>query len=105
MSRARTTFSILAVGVAAIWLFGRTLERPCEAAPTRSSPSNGFRLPGAAPFPPETEEALAAALAAKGPGYAPHTRHLNPDGSPKYTNRLILEDSPYLLQHAHNPVN
>src|SRR5437773_9521821 len=99
MSRARTTFSILAVGVAAIWLFGRTLERLCEAAPTRSSPSNGFRLPGAAPFPPETEEPLAAALAAKGPGYAPHTRHLNPDGSPKYTNRMILEDSPYLLQH------
>ena len=24
---------------------------------------------------------------------------------PRYTNRLILEDSPYLLQHAHNPVN
>jgi uncharacterized protein len=24
---------------------------------------------------------------------------------PMYTNRLILEDSPYLLQHAHNPVN
>ncbi len=28
-----------------------------------------------------------------------------PDGSPKYTNRLIDENSPYLLQHAHNPVN
>lgn len=23
----------------------------------------------------------------------------------KYTNRLIHEKSPYLLQHAHNPVN
>ncbi|MCJ8012596.1 thioredoxin domain-containing protein [Paenibacillus sp. KQZ6P-2] len=23
----------------------------------------------------------------------------------KYTNRLINEKSPYLLQHAHNPVN
>jgi len=23
----------------------------------------------------------------------------------KYTNRLFLETSPYLLQHAHNPVN
>jgi hypothetical protein len=29
----------------------------------------------------------------------------SPDDSPKYTNRLILEASPYLLQHAHNPVN
>ncbi|HEX3843570.1 MAG TPA: thioredoxin domain-containing protein [Steroidobacteraceae bacterium] len=31
--------------------------------------------------------------------------HLNPDGSPKYTNRLLAETSPYLRQHAHNPVN
>ncbi len=28
----------------------------------------------------------------------------NPDGSWKYTNRLIDSSSPYLLQHAHNPV-
>jgi uncharacterized protein len=33
------------------------------------------------------------------------TRHLLPDGSPKYTNRLASEPSPYLRQHAHNPVN
>jgi len=26
-------------------------------------------------------------------------------GDPKYTNQLIHEKSPYLLQHAHNPVN
>ena len=32
-------------------------------------------------------------------------RHLNPDGSPQYTNRLIHETSPYLRQHAHNPVD
>ena len=25
--------------------------------------------------------------------------------TPKYTNRLIHETSPYLLQHAHNPVD
>jgi uncharacterized protein YyaL (SSP411 family) len=29
----------------------------------------------------------------------------NPDGSWKYTNRLIDATSPYLLQHAHNPVD
>jgi len=29
----------------------------------------------------------------------------NPNGSFKYTNRLIHEESPYLLQHAHNPVD
>ncbi|MGH8140097.1 MAG: thioredoxin domain-containing protein [Steroidobacteraceae bacterium] len=33
------------------------------------------------------------------------TRHLNPDGSPRFTNRLIAETSPYLRQHAHNPVD
>src|SRR5262245_38232459 len=26
-------------------------------------------------------------------------------GKPKHTNRLIRETSPYLLQHAHNPVD
>ena len=32
-------------------------------------------------------------------------KHFNEDGTPKYTNRLIHETSPYLLQHAHNPVD
>src|SRR5437660_3465867 len=31
--------------------------------------------------------------------------HFNADGMPKYTNRLINETSPYLRQHAHNPVD
>src|SRR2546430_13373905 len=30
--------------------------------------------------------------------------HLNRDGTPKYTNHLATETSPYLRQHAHNPV-
>ncbi len=46
-----------------------------------------------------------AALKAKGPDYVPRTHHKNDDGSPKYLNRLIFETSPYLLQHAHNPVD
>src|SRR5262245_15071437 len=62
-------------------------------------------LPGADVFPAELRQKLAAALEAKGPGYKPRTEHLLPDGRPQFTNRLILEDSPYLLQHAHNPVN
>ncbi|HTO95873.1 MAG TPA: thioredoxin domain-containing protein [Myxococcales bacterium] len=33
------------------------------------------------------------------------THHLREDGSPRWTNRLALETSPYLLQHAHNPVD
>ncbi len=48
---------------------------------------------------------FAAALAAKGPGYKPRTHHLEADGAPTFVNRLIFETSPYLLQHAHNPVD
>jgi uncharacterized protein YyaL (SSP411 family) len=55
--------------------------------------------------PMEIKRQLQAAYAAKGPDYRPRTEHLQPDGSPVYINRLILEDSPYLLQHAHNPVD
>ncbi len=59
-------------------------------------------------FTPRSEKLtgqLERALASKGPGYKPRTEHLRDDGSPIYTNRLILEDSPYLIQHAHNPVD
>lgn len=51
------------------------------------------------------EGQLRAALSGLGPDYLPRTHHLKEDGSPKFVNRLILESSPYLLQHAHNPVN
>ncbi len=54
---------------------------------------------------PDLEQKLLAALLAKGTAYTPRTGHLESDGRPIYTNRLILEDSPYLLQHAHNPVD
>jgi uncharacterized protein YyaL (SSP411 family) len=69
------------------------------------------RAPGAAGAPaapvtsPELRTALREAAHAKGPSYAPRTRHEEADGSPKYVNRLIREASPYLLQHAHNPVD
>src|SRR5206468_3507693 len=43
--------------------------------------------------------------AAQHAGEPPHTRPLRPDGAPLYTNRLVLESSPYLRQHAHNPVD
>ncbi|MEM7259580.1 MAG: thioredoxin domain-containing protein, partial [Pseudomonadota bacterium] len=45
------------------------------------------------------------ALDARGDSYQPRTEHFTSDGEPLYINRLIFEDSPYLLQHAHNPVN
>lgn len=52
----------------------------------------------------ELRQQLELEFAAKGADYSPRTRH-KIEKLPKYINRLIREDSPYLLQHAHNPVN
>ncbi|MEM7236963.1 MAG: DUF255 domain-containing protein [Pseudomonadota bacterium] len=60
--------------------------------------------PPAATRDPAMQARLDAAYAAKGPEYVPRT-HLMTDGAATYVNRLILEPSPYLLQHAHNPVD
>ena len=48
---------------------------------------------------------LRAAIDDHGADYEPRTHHFEDDGSPTFVNRLIMETSPYLLQHAHNPVN
>ncbi|HEX3906140.1 MAG TPA: thioredoxin domain-containing protein [Polyangia bacterium] len=64
--------------------------------------------PEAPPYSSELSAELGAALArrqAAPGGYRPRTHHLLGIDQPKYTNRLILESSPYLLQHAHNPVD
>jgi len=50
----------------------------------------------------ESEDHL---VTARGENYRARTEHVLEDGKPAFINRLILEDSPYLLQHAHNPVN
>jgi uncharacterized protein YyaL (SSP411 family) len=64
-----------------------------------------FSMPPAQSDDKALHKSLQAALAAKGPNYQPRTEHLLSNGQPKFTNRLILENSPYLLQHAHNPVD
>ena len=64
-----------------------------------------IQLPGIAAHPNDLTARLRAALDGQPPNYEPRTHHFTPDGAPKYINRLILETSPYLLQHAHNPVN
>lgn len=51
------------------------------------------------------ERKLNSALKQLPADYTPRTRHLCQNKAPCFTNRLILEDSPYLRQHAHNPVN
>jgi uncharacterized protein YyaL (SSP411 family) len=63
------------------------------------------RLPGADPFPEALARRLADASRARiAAGTSPRTHHLS-EGQPRFTNRLVLERSPYLLQHAHNPVS
>ena len=61
--------------------------------------------PGALRFPAELRRRLTELAAARHSDDPARTRHLRPDGLPCFTNRLALESSPYLRQHAHNPVN
>jgi len=53
----------------------------------------------------ELKQQLLDALKSQAAGYKPNTQHICENNLPCYTNRLILENSPYLLQHAHNPVD
>ncbi|MGR9072064.1 MAG: DUF255 domain-containing protein [Gammaproteobacteria bacterium] len=67
---------------------------------------NGRLMAGDIEFhPPQLKDKLLSAFEAKGDRYRPRTQHLLKNGRPAHINRLILEDSPYLLQHAHNPVD
>lgn len=50
-----------------------------------------------------SDQKLLDAYMQKGESYHPRTRHIE-NGLAKFTNHLILANSPYLLQHAHNPV-
>ena len=90
-------------------LLAGCLEPPPEAAAepaTEEEAATSFALnPGAEARPPALAAALDAAWVARAPGYEPRTRHLQEEGVPKHMNRLFLESSPYLLQHAHNPVD
>ena len=62
-------------------------------------------LPGALPISPQDQAAIDQAWQSRAPNHPVRSRHLQQDGTPHYTNRLMLELSPYLNQHAHNPVN
>jgi uncharacterized protein len=67
--------------------------------------TSATKLPGTEEVPAPPHQLLDKMRRQRGTGYRPRTRHLLPDGNAIYTNRLFLETSPYLLQHAHNPVN
>ncbi len=79
------------------WLYACATPPPIIAP----SPEPG---PGpSATWPDGLREQLVASW--RSAGHPPRTRHLLPDGAPRYVNRLVAETSPYLRQHAHNPVD
>ena len=53
----------------------------------------------------QLEKRLREVEESKHGSYDKRTEHLDESGRGVFINRLIEEDSPYLLQHAHNPVN
>ncbi|MEE3332391.1 MAG: thioredoxin domain-containing protein [Myxococcota bacterium] len=63
------------------------------------------KLPGAEPIPSPLVTKLERAFAGRDASYAPRTHNIDAAGNPLFTNRLLLEASPYLRQHAHNPVD
>ena len=71
----------------------------------RSAEQNYGTPPGIERFNKELLNKFEKMRELRGKDYQPRTRHKRSDGWAKYTNRLFLESSPYLIQHAHNPVN
>jgi len=100
--RRSLQFILLSAALAAVGFLTRCST--CQADATKESPIVS-PLPGTGPLPADVVERFEEKWRNRDPDYEPRTQYLNPDGSPKYTNRLFLETSPYLLQHAHNPVN
>ncbi len=110
----RTHQRTLKVGLMLLVLLGGLPGGAADAAtpaPRATPPPPGETsflanpLPGASPPPLDLVQRLRNAWEGRPHGYVPRTRHLNADGTPRYTNRLFLRSSPYLRQHAHNPVN
>ena len=86
-------FLVLLIIGASLLFFGRNKMNSTEI------------LPGAKDFSSRLLSEFQKEREKKGKSYRPRTRHLNSEGWALFTNRLFLENSPYLLQHAHNPVN
>lgn len=83
---------------------GVPAETEDESAQGGEAALGNPHLPGIEVVNNELMTRLRAALAAKGDAYEARTRHMDGE-TPRFINRLIAETSPYLLQHAHNPVN
>ena len=96
---------IAAISLSAVGCRRTPAVDPDPGIPKGLSAEGDPKLPGVARVDEDLQRKLDAALASQESDYVPRTHHLREDGSPRFTNRLIYESSPYLLQHAHNPVN
>jgi len=85
-------------------LFFLTTQISIASEPARLAVP-AIHLPGAYKHTAELLDKIKKQQIFKGQSYKARTRHFAVNGAPLYTNRLFLETSPYLLQHAHNPVN
>ena len=72
---------------------------------TTSTDSYAKDLPGTLPYSKELQEKITGKYKNIHTSYTPRTKHLEKNGKAIFTNRLFLQKSPYLNQHAHNPVN
>jgi uncharacterized protein YyaL (SSP411 family) len=88
-----------------MFVLGLVLASVASVGHTESEQRVSAAQPAAPAFSASLRAKLEAALLARGSDYEARTRHLSEDGRPLFTNRLLLEKSPYLQQHAHNPVN
>lgn len=84
---------------------GNALTLPTKGENTKPRLGTVGSSLGVEVFSSELSKRIEEKKRSLGADYRPRTRHLKSDGSAKFTNRLFLESSPYLLQHAHNPVN
>lgn len=98
---------VVVVAVNAFILSGCSTEKSNSAEIINKSPGyNGIgSLPGIGGGGNMLLKKIEEMRKIRGENYKPRTKHILSDGWAKYTNRLFLETSPYLLQHAHNPVN
>ena len=106
-SARRSAFPWVAIAASLAFACDPALKADGDAAAAASAEQvrGDPRLPGVGLVDESLQQRLDQAFASQGPRYRPRTHHLRDDGSPRFTNRLIEESSPYLLQHAHNPVN
>ncbi len=96
--------SILSVGSAS-WFISWKLDREWISGWIKNMAEKKEWLPGVSHLSSDLINQFKVIKKQRGLSYRPRTRHLSLSGQALFTNRLFLERSPYLLQHAHNPVN